>query len=118
MLRHSAACFNRWCLDQVQSVPVEASTCKTRFERKKTPSAEGPHLQCSVSNVRRCCDHLELQKCDRLHNEYEIKYHFVPKLKSQTRLKVCPLKRQLTRSVLREKNSIGWSISWIWFSLL
>ena len=34
------------------------------------------------------------------------KHTSFPKLKSQTPLKVCPWKRQLARSVLREKNSI------------
>ena len=34
------------------------------------------------------------------------KHNSFPKLKSQTPLKVCPWKRQLARSVLREKSSI------------
>ena len=158
-----------------QSVPMEASTRRERFERKKTPSAEILILQKSPSTVRRSCDFLERRKVNCLYDDYGVKTHFVPqieeselsqsvpmgastikecferkqfhtpraqfcdnplqmsgdpmiiwrfgnliactmtmgakhtscpKLKNQTTHKVCPWKRQLARSVLRENNSI------------
>ena len=92
--------------DLSQSVPMEASTRKERFERKKLhprrysfcnnplQTSGDPVFFWSFGNLIACTMTLES------------KHTSFPKLKSQTPLKVCPWKRQLAGSVLREKNSI------------
>ena len=93
-------------LDPAQSVPLEASTRKQFFERKKL------HLRrYSFCNnpLQRCGDRVIIWSFDNLiacTMTMGSKHTLFPKLKSQTPLKVCPWKRQLARSVLREKSSI------------
>ena len=58
---------------------------------------------------QRCGDRVIIWSFDNLiacTMTMESKHTSFPKLKSQTPLKVCPSKRQLPRSVLREKSSI------------
>ena len=89
-----------------QSVLLEASTRKERFERKKLhprrysfcnnplQTSGDPVIIWSFGNLIACTMTLGS------------KHTSFPKLKSQTPLKLCPWKRPLARTVLREKNSI------------
>ena len=88
--------------DLSQSVPMEASTRKERFERKKLYSFCNNPLQTSGDPVI-IGSFRNLFACSMTNGS---KHTSLPKLKSQTPLKVCPWKRQLARSVLREKNCI------------
>ena len=92
--------------DPAQSVPLEASTRKECFERKKLHprwySFFNKPLQTfgdrviiwSFGNLIAC-----MITMGSKHTSF-------PKLKNQTSPKVCPWKRQLARSDLRGKNSI------------
>ena len=85
---------------------MEASTRKERFERKKLhprrysfcnnpPQTSGDRvIVWSFDNLIACTTTMGS------------KHTSFPKLKSQTPLKVCPWRRQLARSVLREQSSI------------
>ena len=92
--------------DHSQSVPMEASTRKERFDKKKLhprrysfcnnplQTSRDPVIIWSFGNLIACT-----MTMGSKHTSF-------PKLKSQNQLKVCAWKRQLARSVLREKNSI------------
>ena len=92
--------------DPAQSVPMEASTRKECFERKKLhprrysfcnnplQTSGDPVIIWSFGNLIACRMTLESK-----HTPF-------PKLKNQTSPKGWPWKRQLARSVLREENSI------------
>ena len=92
--------------DLSQSVPMEPSTRKECFERKKLhprrysfcnnplQTSGDPVIIWSFGNLIACTMTLGS------------KHTSFPKLKSHTPLKVCPWKRQLARSVLREKDPI------------
>ena len=92
--------------DLPQSVPMEASTRKERFERKKLhvrrysfynnplQTSRDPVIFWSFGNLIACT-----MTMGPKHTSF-------PKLKNQTSPKVCPWKRQLARSDLRGKNSI------------
>ena len=103
--KHSS--FPKWKSQRPpQSVPMEASTRKECFERKKLhprrysfcinplQTSGDPVIIWSFGNLIACRMTLES------------KHTSFPKLKNQTSPKVWPWKRQLARSVLREKNSI------------
>ena len=89
--------------DLSQSVPLKASTRKERFGRKKLhprrysfcnnplQTSRDPVIIWTFGNLIACRINVESQHTS------------LPKWKSQTPLKVCPWKRQLARSVLREK---------------
>ena len=89
-----------------QSVPLEASTRKERFERQKLH----PRRYSFCNNpLQTCGDRVIIWSFGNLiacTMTMGSKHTSFPKLKSQTPLKVCPWKRQLARSVLREKNCI------------
>ena len=89
-----------------QSVPMEAPTRKERFGRKnlhpRRDSFCNNPLQTSRDRVI-IWSFGNLIACTMTMGS---KHTSFPKLKSQTPLKVCPWKRQLARSVLREKNCI------------
>ena len=92
--------------DLSQSVPLEASTRKERFERKKLhprrysfcnnplQTSGDPVIIWSFGNLIACTMTLGS------------KHTSFPKLKNQTSPEVCPWKCQPARSVLRGKNSI------------
>ena len=92
--------------DPAQSVPLEASTRKERFGRKKLHPRRDSFcnnpLQTSRDRVI-IWSFVNLIACRMTLGS---KHTSFPKLKSQTPLKVCAWKRQLARSVLREKTSI------------
>ena len=89
-----------------QSVAMEASTRKQRFERKKLhprrysfcnnphQASGDPVIIWSFGNLIACTMTMGS------------KHTLFPKLKNQSSPKVYPWKRQLARSVLREQNSI------------
>ena len=90
--------------DPAQSVPLEASTRKERFGRKKLP----PRRYSFCNNPLQTSRDLVLIwrrgiliACTMTMGS---KHTSFPKLKSETPLKVCPWKRQLARSVLGKKN--------------
>ena len=92
--------------DLSQSVPMEASTRKEHFERKKL------HLRrysfCNVP-LQTCGEPVIIWSFGNLiacTMTMGSKHTLFPKLKNQTSPKVCPWKRQLARSDLRGKNSI------------
>ena len=83
--------------DPAQSVPLDASTRKKPFWKKKLH----PRRDSFCNNpLQTFGDRVIIW---RFGNLIAVKTQFVAKLKSQTPLKVCPRKRQLARSVLREK---------------
>ena len=88
--------------DLSQSVPMEASTRKERFERKKLYSFCNNPLQTSGDPVI-IWSFGTLIACTMTMGP---KHTSFPKLKNQTSPKVWPWKRQLARSLLRGKNSI------------
>ena len=85
---------------------MEASTRKECFERKKLH----PRRYSFCHNPPQTSgDRVIIWSFDNLiafTTTMGSKHTSFPKLKSQTPLKVCPWKRQLARSVLREKGSI------------
>ena len=92
--------------DPAQSVPLEASTRKECFERKNFHPR-----RYSVCNkpLQTCGDRVIIWRFGNLIGctmTLGSKHTSFPKLQSHTPLKVCPWKRLLARSVLREKNSI------------
>ena len=92
--------------DPAQSVPPEASTRKECFERKKLHPRR--YSFCNKP-LQTCGDYVIIWSFGNLiacTMTMGSKHTSFPKLKSQTPLKVCPWKRPLARSVLREKNSI------------
>ena len=92
--------------DPTQSVHLEASTRKECFERKKLHPRR--YSFCNKP-LQRCGDCVNIWSFDNLiacTMTMGSKHTSFPKFKSQTPLKVCIWKRQLARSVLREKNSI------------
>ena len=92
--------------DPAQSLPLEGSTRKERFGRRKLhpwmysfcnnplQTSGDPVIIWSFGNLIACT-----MTMGSKHTSF-------PKLKNQTSPKVCPWKRQLARSVLRKKNSI------------
>ena len=92
--------------DLSQSVPMEASTRKERFERKKLhprrysfcnnplQTSRDPVITWSFGNLIACT-----MTMGSKHTSY-------PEFKNPTSPNVCPWKRQLARSDLRGKNSI------------
>ena len=92
--------------DLSQSVPMEASTRKERFERKKLHPRRysfcNKPLQTSGDPVN-IWTFGTLTACTMTMGP---KHTSFPKLKNQTPLKVCPWKCQPARSVLRGENSI------------
>ena len=92
--------------DPAQSVPMEASTRKECFERKKLhprrysfcnnplQTSGDPVIIWSFGPLIACTMTMGPERTS------------FPKLKNQTSPKVCPWKRQLARSDLRGKNSI------------
>ena len=89
-----------------QSVPLEASTRKERFGKKKLHPRRDSFCN---KPLQRCGDRVVIWSFDNLiacTMTMGSKHTLFPKLKSQTPLKVCPWKRQLARSVLREQISI------------
>ena len=92
--------------DPAQSVPLEASTRKERFERKKLhrrrDSFCNKPLQTSGDRVI-IWRFGNLIGCTMTMGSKDTSF---PKLKSQTPLKVWPWIRQLARSFLGEKNSM------------
>ena len=92
--------------DPAQSVPLEASTRKECFERKKFHPRR--YSFCNKP-LQTCGDRVIIWSFGNLIGctiTMGSKHTLFPKLHSQTPLKVCPWKRLLARSVLREKNSI------------
>ena len=92
--------------DPAQSVPMEASTRKERFGRKKLH----PRRDLFCNNpLETSGDRVIIWSFGNLiacRMTLGSKHTSFPKLRSHTPLKVCPSKRQLARSVLRGKNSI------------
>ena len=92
--------------DPAQIVPLEASTRKECFERKKLH----PRRYSFCKNpLQMSGDPVIIWRFGNLIGctmTMGSKHTSFPKLQCQTPLKVCPWKRQLARSVLREKNSI------------
>ena len=88
--------------DPAESVPMEASTRKERFWRKKLH----PRRDLFCNNpLQTSGDRVNLWSFGNLiacRMTLGSKQTSFPKWKSQTPLKVCPWKRQLARSVLRE----------------
>ena len=92
--------------DLSQSVPMEASTRKERFERKKLHPRRYSFCNKPLQTFR---DRVIIWSFGNLiacTMTMGSKHTSFPELKSQTSPKVCPWKRSLARSVLREKNSI------------
>ena len=88
--------------DLSQSVPLEASTRKERFGRKKLHPRKDSFCNNPLKTFR---DRVIIWSFGNLiacRVTLGSKHTLFPKLKSQTPLKVCPWKRQLARSVLRE----------------
>ena len=88
------------------SVPMEASTRKERFEKRKLHRRRysfcnnPPQTSRDLVIIWRSGNYIA---CTMTMGS---KHTSFPKLKSHSPLKVCAWKRQLARSVLREKNSI------------
>ena len=92
--------------DPAQSVPLEASTRKERFEREKFHPRR--YSFCNKP-LQKSGDRVIIWRFGNLIGctmTVGSKHTSFPKLQCQTPLKVCPWKRQIARSVLREKNSI------------
>ena len=92
--------------DPAQSVPLEASTRKECFERKKFHPRR--YSFCNKL-LQTCGDRVIIWRFANLIGctmTMGSKHTSFPKLKNQTSPKVCPWKRQLARSDLRGKNSI------------
>ena len=89
-----------------QSVAMEASTRKERFGRKKLP----PRMDSFCNKpLQTSGDHVIIWSFGILiacRMTLESKHTSFPKLKNQTSPKVCPWKRHIARSPMREKNSI------------
>ena len=89
-----------------QSVPMEASTRKERFGRKNLHPRRYSFCNNPLQTSR---DRVIIWSFGNLiacTMNMGSKHTLFPKLKSQTPLKVCPWKRRLAGSVLREKNCI------------
>ena len=92
--------------DPAESVPPEASTRKERFGGKKLHPRR--YSFCNKP-LQTCGDRVIIWSFGTLIARTMTmgsKHGSFPKWKSQTPLKVCPWKRPLARSVLREKNFI------------
>ena len=92
--------------DPAKSVPLEASTRKERFGRKKLHPWRDSFCNIPLQTSR---DRVIIWSFGNLFActiTMGSKHTSFPKLKSQTPLELCPWKRQLARSVLREQNSI------------
>ena len=92
--------------DPAQSVPLEASTRKECFERKKL---HPPRYSFCNKTLQTCGDRVIIWSFGNLSPctiTMGSKHTSFPKLKNQTPPKVCPWKRQLARSDLRGTNSI------------
>ena len=92
--------------DLSQSVAMEASTRKERFERKKL---HPPRYSLRNNPPQTSGDGVIIWRFGNLiacKMTMGSKHTSFPKLKNQTSPKVCSWKRQLARSDLREKNSI------------
>ena len=92
--------------DLSQSVPLEASTRKERFGKKKLHPRRDSFCNNPLQTSR---DRLIIRSFGNFiacRMTLESKHTSFPTLKSQISPKVWPWKRQLARSVLEEKNSI------------
>ena len=92
--------------DLSQSVPMEASTRKERFERKKLHSWRYSFCNKPLQRCGDCVIFWSFANLIACTITMGSKHTSFPKLKSQTSPKVCPWKRPLAGSVLREENSI------------
>ena len=92
--------------DPAQSVPMEASTRKERFGRKKLHPRRYSFCNNPLQTSRDLVIIWSFGNLIACTMTMGSKHSSFPKWKSQTPLKVCPWKRPLARSVLREKNSI------------
>ena len=92
--------------DPAQSVPPEASTRKECFERKKLHPRRFSFCNKPLQTCGDCVIIWSFGNLIACTMTMGSKHTSLPKLKSQTPLKVCPWKRQLARSVLRDENSI------------
>ena len=66
--------------DLSNRVPMEASSRKERFERKKLHPRRYPFCNNPRSNVWRSGDYLEVWKFDCLYDDYGVKTHLVPQI--------------------------------------
>ena len=87
-------------------MPLEASTRKERFGRKKLHPRRDSFCNNPLQTFRDRVIIWSFGDSFACTMTLGSKHTSFPKLKSQTPLQVCPWKRQLARSVLREKNSI------------
>ena len=92
--------------DLSQSVPMEASTRKERFERKKLHPRRYSFCNNPPQTSRDAVSIWSFGNLIACRMTLESKHTSLPKRKSQTPLKVCPWKRQPAGSVFGEKNSI------------
>ena len=92
--------------DLTQSVPLEASTRKEGFQRKKLHPRRDSFCNNPLQTPRERVIIRSFGNLIACRMTMGSKHTEFPKLKSQTPLKVCPWKRQLARSDLRGKNSI------------
>ena len=88
------------------SVPMEASSRKERFEKKKLHPRRYSFCNNPLQTSRDLVIFWRSGNYIACTMTMGSKHTSFPKLKSKTPLKVCAWKRQLARSVLREKNSI------------
>ena len=99
--------------DPAQSVPLEASTREECFERKKLHPRRYSFCNNPLQTSRDGVIIWSFGNLFACRMTLGSKHTSFPKLKSQTPLEVCPWKRQLARSVLREKNSIRGGIHFV-----
>ena len=92
--------------DPAQSVPPEASIRKEHFGGKKLHPRRDSFCNTPLQRSRDRVIIWSFVNLIACRMTLGSKHSSFPKLKSQTPLKVCAWKRQLARSVLREKTSI------------
>ena len=92
--------------DLSQSVPMEASTRKELFQRKKLHPGRYSFCNNSLQTFGDTVIIWSFGNLIACTMTMESKHTSFPKLKNQTSPKGCPWKRQLARSDLRGKNSI------------
>ena len=89
--------------DPAQSVPMEASTRKECFERKKLHPRRYSFCNNPLQTSRDRVINWSFGNLIACRMTLESKHTSFPKLKNQTSPKVCPWKRLLARCFLREK---------------
>ena len=92
--------------DPAQGLPMEASTRKECFERKKLHPRRYSFCNNPLQTSRDRVIIWSFENFIACRMTMGSKHTSFPKLKKQTSPKVWPWKRQLARSVLREKNPI------------